>query len=595
MKKMMRVLSAIVAAVMMTAFAACGTGPSGESTKTEPSHTEEDASLQRYFAPVVKVSKVGLATWTDLDGAERFVYRINGGEEKETTERSVQLELNDKIVVKCKGNGTTRRSSRWSETAQYVPAHSYALDNSGGANNTVNVYKTDGTVVLDTINGSKAYGDIITAGEEYVFEFDITVGPYHNALMIAGVEDAVISDLTWSDRMYGERDGEKADTTDRFHEVLYNTSYRMYPDYATIHREDWSYSGSYFPDANGDGLSTYGWNIKSTPAANTDGVYDTAAEGFWTEAPNLCSTIYGAHFLSTKKQTKERMESGYKYVRFKIRYNSVHVHGASCVEGVEEYGTTLGREEFNFFALVHQQEKYLFFNSDNVTEREPRSDAYVTDDNGKAASDVTVYDAETGAKVIANGEHANYLVANKKYILEIDAEGSLNGSVALTGIENALLSGATWSDKTYENKNGESAVADTLRVLEMDVEGHHLESQRPLFHRLWKTSDGYTGNYRNECRVNSDGEIDTTDPSNRSSENNRCMEFARKIWLASAKTSKQAGRKYFRVTIEWRSFDKIAIGHVVEDKNDENYGKLAGVNFNAFVYSPAGGRYLYLA
>ena len=289
------------------------------------------------------------------------------------------------------------------------------------------------------------------------------------------------------------------------------------------------------------------------------------------------------------------MESGYKYVRFKIRYNSVHVHGASCVEGVEEYGTTLGREEFNFFALVHQQEKYLFFNSDNVTEREPRSDAYVTDDNGKAASDVTIYDAETGAKVIANGEHANYLVANKKYILEIDAEGSLNGSVALTGIENALLSGATWSDKTYENKNGESAVADTLRVLEMDVEGHHLESQRPLFHRLWKTSDGYTGNYRNECRVNSDGEIDTTDPSNRSSENNRCMEFARKIWLASAKTSKQAGRKYFRVTIEWRSFDKIAIGHVVEDKNDENYGKLAGVNFNAFVYSPAGGRYLYLA
>ena len=587
---MMRVLSVIVAVITVFSFTACGTKTPDSSGGNN--NNEENTSLQRYFAPVVKVSKSGLATWTDLDNAGKYVYKINDGEEKETTDKSVQLTLNDKIVVKCVGNGTTRRSSRWSESAQFVPAHSYVLEGSGNRSNTMNVYKADGTVVLDTINGTKTNGDIITAGEEYIFEFDISVGPYHNALLIAGVEDAVISDLTWSDRSYSERSDETADTSDKFYEVLYNNKYRIYPDYASIHRSDWS--AGYFPDENGNGIETYGWNLKSTPAANTDGVYDTSADGFWTIDPNWCSTIYGGHFLSTKKQTKERIESGYKFVRFKIKYNSVRYYGVPCVDGVEEYGDALGREEFNFYAIVHQSERCLFFNSDNVVEREARRDAYVTDDNGAAASDVTIYDEATGEKIIANGEHGQFLSANKKYILEIDAEGTANGSVALTGIENALLSDVTWSDKTYAERSGESVVTDTLRVLEMDVESHHLESQRPLFHRLWKSSDGYTGNYKGNCVVNGNGEIDTTVSANRSAEQNRCLEFARKIWLASAQTSKQANRKYFRITIEWRNFDTIQVGHVIEDKDSENYGRLAGYNFNAFVYSPAGGRYLYL-
>lgn len=592
-KIMMRFLAGIVAVLTVFGLVACSGG--GTVSSSSDGGSSEEAALQRYFAPVVKVSKTGLATWTDLEGAEKFAYSINGGAETETTEKSVQLDLNDKIVVKCVGNGTTRRTSRWSEPVQYVPAHSYVIEQSGARGSTFNVYKTDGTVVLDTINHTKNNGDVMTAGEEYIFEFDITSGPYHNALLIAGVEDAVISDLTWTNRMYTERDGEKADTSDKFYEVLYNTSYRLYPDYATIHRSDWSYAGTYFPDENGVGMSTYGWNLKSTPAMNENGVYDTSKDGFWTVDPNWCSTIYGGHFLSTKKQTKERMDSGYKYVRFKIKYNSVRCYGAPCVDGVEEYGnTTLGKEEFNFYALVHQAEKYLFFNSDDVTERESRSDSYATDDNGKSASDVTLYDASTGEKIFANGSHGNVLAANKKYILEIDAEGTLNGSVALTGIENALLSNVTWSDKTYDERNGENAVSDTLRVLEMDTASHHLEAEHPLFHRLWKTSDGYTGNYTRNCRVNENGEIDTSDVSNRSTENNRCMEFARKIWLASAKTSKEAGRKYFRITVEWKSFDTILVGHVVEDKNDPNYGRLAGYGFNAFIYSPAGGRYLYL-
>ncbi|MDD7187201.1 MAG: hypothetical protein PUH93_05615, partial [Clostridia bacterium] len=159
MKKiMMRILSLLVAAMTAFGLASCGTTPSGSSS-SEGGSDKENTNLQRYFAPVVKVSKTGLATWTDLEGAEKFVYVINDGKETETTEKSVQLQLNDKIVVKCLGNGTTRRDSRWSESAQYVPAHSFVLEGSGSAGTTFNVYKPDGSIVLDTIGGTKQNGD----------------------------------------------------------------------------------------------------------------------------------------------------------------------------------------------------------------------------------------------------------------------------------------------------------------------------------------------------------------------------------------------------------------------------------------------------
>ena len=96
MKKIMMRLSALVLA-FVTAFglAACN------DTTVKPGADEENTSLQRYFAPVVKVSKSGLATWTDLENAGNYIYKINDGEEQETTDKSVQLNLNDKITVKC--------------------------------------------------------------------------------------------------------------------------------------------------------------------------------------------------------------------------------------------------------------------------------------------------------------------------------------------------------------------------------------------------------------------------------------------------------------------------------------------------------------
>lgn len=583
-KAIKRLLCLITGVTLALSFTACQI--SGSS--------EKQPQLQHYFTPVVKVSKTGLATWTDLEGAEKFAYTINGGKEIITAEKQIQLELYDVIRVKCLGNGTTRQDSRWSASAQYVPVHSYAIDGSGSRTNTVNVYKPDGTIVLDTINGTKNNGDVMVAGEEYIVEFDITVGPYHNALLLSGVENTVISDLAWSNKNYSERDGEKADTSDKLYEVLYDTAYRIYPEYATLHRTQWGYASQYFKDENGVGMSTYGWYIKDAPATNDNGVYDTSSEGFWTIEPNWCSTLYGAHWLSTKKQTKQQTEAGYKFVRFKIKYKEVKSCGVGCVAGVEKYGLLNGKEGFNLYAVVHQNEKMLFFNSDAVPEHEARNSSFATNDLGKSASDVAVYDAQSGEKIFANGESGKTLEAGKKYILEFDVSGESNGSVCFTGIENALISNVTWSDKRYSDKNGESAITDKLKVLELDVASHHLEKDRPLFHRLWKTADGYTGNFKGECVVNANGEVDTSVSSNRSADNNRCLEFAQRIWLASVLTGKQAGKQYFRMTVEWRSFEITQVGHVIEDKNDANYGNLAGAFFDMFVYSPAGGRYLYL-
>ena len=590
MKKVfVKLIAAVTAAVAVFSFASCAGGNSSGNNSSN-----ENEKLQRYFAPYVKVSKSGIATWTDLEGAESFVYRINGGKEVTTKEKSVQLKLNDKIEVKCVGNGTTRRSSRWSDSATYSPARSYACDSSNNMLATFNVYKPDGTVVLDTISGSKPNGDILQENQEYIFEFDITVGAYHNALLLAGIENAVLSDLTWSDKTYGERAGESADLNDKFYEVLYNTKYIINPELPTMHRIDWSYAGEYFKDENGVGQVTYGWNMKSTPAANTNGVYDTSADGFWTIEPNWCSTIYGAHWLSSKKTTKEQMAAGYKYVRFKIKYSKFSPLSAGCVAPGEQYDSMGGQERFNMFAMLHNTAHYIYFNSDSKPEYEARTTSYATNDNGESATDVTVYDAETGNKIFGNGEQGSTLSTNKKYILEFAVAGDGDGRVVMTGIENALISNVTWSDKTYENRSGESTVADTLCVLGLDSASHHLESEHPLFHRLWKSGNGYTGNYLANCILNTDGEIDTSVGANRHTDFNRCLEFALKNWLASGKTPQETGKKYFRMTVEWRSFDIIEVGHPVEDKTSGKYGTLAGTYFNTFVYSPAGGRYLYL-
>ena len=587
MKKILAVLFAVMA---LFCFAACG--PKGSGT----TDLVENEDLPHMFAPVVKVSKTGLASWTDLEGAKEFAYKLNDGEEIKTSEHSVQLELNDTIVVKCLGDNVTRRDSRWSEEQTYMPPHSFAMDNSGsmGVNN-LNIYKTDGTEVLNTIDGTKTYGDVLQTGVEYVFEFDITVGVYHNGLLLAGVEDAVIKDLTWSDSPYTAREGEKADTSDHFYEVNYNTKYMLYPDYPGVHRFDWSMSEEW-------GEITYRWDLLDDPAKNENGVYDTRADDFWTVEPNWCAPLYGAHFLGTGKSSREQTNAGYRYVRFTIQYDSFRPLSTGQVDGVEDYGALLGRENFNMFALVHQSMSYIFFDSNQTKEYEARENSFATDDNGEAASGVNIYDAESGELVLNamtdSTATGSLLQANKEYIFEFDVRGTKNGAIIMSGFENALISDITWSDKLYSERAGESAIADTLRLVGLDTQHHHLAADEPLFHHIWKSGDGYTANFIKECTANGDGAYDTADSINRvastSSSFNCCLSFARKQWFASGKTSAETNRQYFRMTVEYREIDTIDVGGVVTDPENPDYGTLAGTYFNSYVYTPAGGRYLYL-
>ena len=570
--------------------------------KTAPVETPEEPDLKgipRYFAPIVTVTKDGLASWRGMtnEAPTNFEYKINDGQEVATTETSVQLELYDKIVVRCVGDNEHYVTSRWSEVAQYVPPHSFVKDNMGQDFYTVNIYKPDGTVVLDSIGGTKTYGDELEEGQDYIFEFDMSVGPYHNGLMIAGVENSVISDLTWSDSQYTARDSETADKTDKFYEVLYDTKCNLHGDLPWTHRVYWDWNTGAW------GESTYTWWMKDHPIANTNGVYNFVDKNDWEVEPNLCATTYGAHYISAGKGTKEQLGKGYRFCRFKINYTKFNVLSAGKVSAGEYFDTLAGKENFNMYAVTHQSDSYIYFSSKYEKEYTARDYSFTTDENGDAADGVNIYDADSGELVLGamtdKTAVGTTLQTDKKYIIELEVQGEKEGSVIFTGMPNSLISDVTWSDKTYANRSGENALPDTLRRLDGIGTNHHL-SEEPLFHRIWKSGNGYTGNYGAQCKTESTGEVDTSRGENRdiapgSANTQVCLEFALSQWFATTKTNKQVdGRKYLRITVIYREFKTIDCGGVVMDKNHPNYARLAGTYFNTFFYSPNGGRYLYL-
>ncbi len=71
--------------------------------------------------PILTVSDDGLAAWTEVVGAVKYVYRINGGEETETTSTSVQLLYCQKITVKACGDGENYTDSDYSSELTYIP------------------------------------------------------------------------------------------------------------------------------------------------------------------------------------------------------------------------------------------------------------------------------------------------------------------------------------------------------------------------------------------------------------------------------------------------------------------------------------------
>ena len=87
--------------------------------------------------PVVSIATDGKASWTAVENASGYAYKINNGEEKDTTETSVTLTNGQSIVVKAVGDGENYLDSAWSTSKTYTAPSSGNTENppSGGTEN----------------------------------------------------------------------------------------------------------------------------------------------------------------------------------------------------------------------------------------------------------------------------------------------------------------------------------------------------------------------------------------------------------------------------------------------------------------------------
>lgn len=70
--------------------------------------------------PVVNISSLGIASWGAVANASGYIYKINDGVEIPTNTTSVQLSLNQNIVVKAIGDGVNYSNSGWSVLKSYT-------------------------------------------------------------------------------------------------------------------------------------------------------------------------------------------------------------------------------------------------------------------------------------------------------------------------------------------------------------------------------------------------------------------------------------------------------------------------------------------
>ena len=69
--------------------------------------------------PTVNISSSGLASWSAVDGAISYKYKIDGGNEESTTDLSVQLSEGQSISVKAVGDGVNYIDSDYSTSKRY--------------------------------------------------------------------------------------------------------------------------------------------------------------------------------------------------------------------------------------------------------------------------------------------------------------------------------------------------------------------------------------------------------------------------------------------------------------------------------------------
>jgi len=75
--------------------------------------------LAQLNKPVLQIEG-NIVTWAAVEGADGYVYKINGGTEQETSETTLTLQNGESVVVKAKGDGITTSDSNWSTSVGYA-------------------------------------------------------------------------------------------------------------------------------------------------------------------------------------------------------------------------------------------------------------------------------------------------------------------------------------------------------------------------------------------------------------------------------------------------------------------------------------------
>ena len=137
-------------------------------------------NVTKLATPEVTVSG-GTASWTAIENAEGYLYRINGGEEIATTALSVSgLEAGDTITVCASTDEFGYGNSDWSEIKTQLPIMSApVLDTS--------LFSSEGTVSWSAVEGADAYEYEIDGSPAVIGETSMSYIAYGQALRVRAI------------------------------------------------------------------------------------------------------------------------------------------------------------------------------------------------------------------------------------------------------------------------------------------------------------------------------------------------------------------------------------------------------------------------
>ncbi|MCH5142625.1 MAG: hypothetical protein J1G07_02800 [Clostridiales bacterium] len=163
-KKLLVIVFSIIAVFsLVLGVAAC--------KNDNPSGSKDDP--QQLSTPVVSISEDGLASWTAIDNASGYAYKLDAGEATNTDSTSVQLADGQSITVKAVGDGTNYTDSAWSaaktynaqSSAQKLNTPVVTIDGEGVASWTADSNAVGYIVKIDGVDGELTTDTSVTLTE----------------------------------------------------------------------------------------------------------------------------------------------------------------------------------------------------------------------------------------------------------------------------------------------------------------------------------------------------------------------------------------------------------------------------------------------